>query len=228
MDACLMGHLEVFDMLAPHARYAVASQETEPALGWAYASFLQSLTANPDMDGAELSRAIVESYIQDDERIVDDQARAELPGAGLANGGLFDMLGGPSAEDVARQMEQNITLTAVDLAAMPALIGAVDDLALGLQGANQRDVAKARSYAQSYTSIFGREVPPSYLDLGNFVQMLRQVSSNKALTQAGERVMAALSQAVIAEKHGPQKARRDRRFGLLPQLPAIWNARSRP
>ena len=40
MDACLMGQLEVLTALAPHARYAVASQETEPALGWAYARFL--------------------------------------------------------------------------------------------------------------------------------------------------------------------------------------------
>ena len=43
MDACLMGHLEVFSALAPHARYAVASQETEPALGWAYTGFLDEL-----------------------------------------------------------------------------------------------------------------------------------------------------------------------------------------
>ena len=50
MDACLMGQLEVFSALAPHARYAVASQETEPALGWAYTSFLETLTQNPDAD----------------------------------------------------------------------------------------------------------------------------------------------------------------------------------
>ncbi len=39
MDACLMGHLEVMSALAPHAYYTVVSQETEPALGWAYTSF---------------------------------------------------------------------------------------------------------------------------------------------------------------------------------------------
>jgi hypothetical protein len=41
LDACLMSHLEVYAALAPHANYAVASQETEPALGWAYAGFLE-------------------------------------------------------------------------------------------------------------------------------------------------------------------------------------------
>ena len=47
MDACLMGQLEVFSALAPHARYAVTSQETEPSLGWAYTSFLDTLTKIP-------------------------------------------------------------------------------------------------------------------------------------------------------------------------------------
>jgi len=35
MDACLMGQLEVLSALEPHARYAITSEETEPALGWA-------------------------------------------------------------------------------------------------------------------------------------------------------------------------------------------------
>jgi hypothetical protein len=84
MDACLMGHLEVFSALAPHARYAVASQETEPSLGWAYAAFLRELRANPEMGGADLGRAIVSSYIEEDQRIVDNQARAEFAGGGAS------------------------------------------------------------------------------------------------------------------------------------------------
>ena len=86
MDACLMGQLEVLTALAPHARYAVISEETEPSLGWAYTSFLGDLQANPDMSGAELSSSIVESYIQDDQRIVDEQARAGFLAPGLAPG----------------------------------------------------------------------------------------------------------------------------------------------
>ena len=78
LDACLMGHLEVLDALAPHVRYAVLSQETEPSLGWAYSSFLGTLAQNTGMDGAELGRAIVSSYIQDDQLIVDDQARTTM------------------------------------------------------------------------------------------------------------------------------------------------------
>ena len=60
-DACLMGQLEVMSAIAPHAQYAVASAETEPAIGWGYAGFLRALTENPSMTGRELSSAIVDS-----------------------------------------------------------------------------------------------------------------------------------------------------------------------
>ena len=49
LDACLMGHVEVMTALAPHARYSVLSQETEPALGWAYASFLDAFQAEANL-----------------------------------------------------------------------------------------------------------------------------------------------------------------------------------
>jgi len=207
MDACLMGHLEVFSALAPHARYAVASQETEPALGWAYTGFLEALVRNPDMDGADLGRWIVESYIEEDQRIVDDQARAELLSRGSPLGGLFGLLGGggPTAEQLAQQMGQGITLTAIDLAAMPELVDSVNELAFILQDATQPVVARARTYAQSFTSVFGRDVPPSYIDLGHFVALLKKESGSRDVAQAADGVLASLSKAVVAEKHGPKK-----------------------
>jgi len=205
MDACLMGHLEVFSALAPHARYAVASQEVEPALGWAYTGFLQALSDNPDMGGADLARLIVASYIQDDQRIVDDQARAEFLRQGSPMGGLFGILGAASAEQVAQQMAQGSTLTAVDLAALPGLMDSVNELAFSLQSAGQPDVARARTYAQTFTSVFGSDVPPSYIDLGHFAQLLKEASANADVAQAADRVLASLDGAVIAEKHGAKK-----------------------
>jgi hypothetical protein len=204
MDACLMGHLEVFSALAPHARYAVASQETEPALGWAYTSFLGALKADPDMDGAAVGQAIVDSYIDTDQRIVDDQARAELLQRGAPMGGLLGA-SRVTAAQLAEQMARNITLTAIDLAAMPELMDSVNELSFVLQGESQPIVARARTYAQSFTSIFGKKVPPSYIDLGNFVQLLKRDSANPRVDQAADRVLASLDQAVIAERHGPNK-----------------------
>lgn len=205
MDACLMAQIEVFSALAPHAHYAVASQETEPALGWAYTSFLQALNENPDVDGGELGRLIVESYIQEDQRIRDDQARADFLRQGSPMGGLFGMLSSPSADQIARQLEDSITLTAIDLEAMPSLVNSVNDLATALATIDQAPVAQARTYAQSFTSIFGANVPASYIDLGNFAQLLIRQSGSEAVSAASDQVLAALGKAIIAEKHGPKK-----------------------
>jgi len=206
MDACLMGHIEVLSALAPYARYAVVSQETEPALGWAYAGFLSELQKNPSMTGAELGKYIVSSYIQQDERIVDDQQRAELSRQGSPMGGLWGSMGAISAAEMARQMGRDITLAAVDLSAVPALVDHVNQLAFALQGATQNEVARARTYTQSFTSVFGQGTPPSYIDLGHFAQLLKQTRAGAAVNQAADGVLAALGQAVIAEKHGSGKA----------------------
>jgi len=205
LDACLMGQLEVFSALAPHARVAVASEEVEPALGWAYTGFLSELSQNPDLSAADLGRLIVETYIDGDQRIVDNQARQEMLRQGGGMGGMFGLFGEVSSSSLARQMGQDSTLTAVDLAAIPALVDEVNQFAYVLQGASQAQVARARSYAQSFTSIFGSKVPPSYIDLGNFARLLINESGDQAVVQAGERVLSALGQAVIAEKHGPKK-----------------------
>jgi len=206
MDACLMGHLEVYAALAPHARYAVTSQETEPSLGWAYAAFLDELVANPAMGGADLGEAIVNTYIQDDQRIVDNQARAELVGRGSIMNSLFGAASLPSADQVSQQMLPNITLAAVDLSVIPDLMEGFNDLAYAMQEANQRDIAQARSYAQSFTSIFGSQVPPSYIDLGHFAQLAGRTSGQRNVGEASNRVLQLIGQAVLVERHGKNKS----------------------
>jgi len=64
-DACLMATIDVAALCAGYADYMVASQETEPALGWKYNGWLWALAENTGMDGAELGRAICDSYYQD-------------------------------------------------------------------------------------------------------------------------------------------------------------------
>jgi hypothetical protein len=203
MDACLMGQVEVLAALAPHARVAVVSEETEPSLGWAYTSFLGDLNANPGMSGAELGQRIVDSYIQDDQRIVDDQARLEWVGRGSP---LSSLYGAPTAGQVRQQIERGITLTAVDLEQVPALLERLNELSNALQAARQSGVAKARGYAQAYTSIFGSKVPPSYIDLGNFAKLLQKEANNPAVSAAAGDLLQAIDAAVIAEKHGPEKS----------------------
>jgi len=199
-DACLMGQLEPLSALAPYAKVAVASEEVEPSLGWAYASFLQDLSDNPGMSAADLGRAIVESYITHDGRIVNDAARRVFVEE------AYGFTGRTTAAEVAEALSQDITLSAVDLTALSELNVAFNDLAVALAKVDQKGVAKARSYAQSFESIFGDKLPASYLDLGHFAGLIQQVYKGDAdVTAATRRLLTALEQAVIAEKHGPKR-----------------------
>jgi hypothetical protein len=204
MDACLMGHVEVMSALEPHARYAVFSQETEPSVGWAYASFLESLKQNPAMNGDQLGQLIVRSYIEEDQRIVDDQARAEFVGRGSPMGGLFGS-GGPTAAQLIQQIGSASTLTAVDLSVMPELTAGLNDFSYALSGVDQRIVAQARTYAQSFTSVFGSNVPASYIDLAHFAKLLVRNIDDANLANAANRLLSAMDQSIIAEKHGAKK-----------------------
>jgi len=193
-DACLMGQLEVMSAIAPHARFAVGSEETEPSLGWAYASFLSALNENTAMSGGELGRDIVSSYLSQDFRITDDNARNVFAG------------GNYSAESVAADLIKGSTLSVVDLTTVQDLNAAVNELAVALTGVDQNLVAEARTYAQSYESIFGDEVPPSYIDLGHFVELLLSTIDNPTVTQAAQNVQSALAKTVIGEMHGDEKS----------------------
>ena len=72
-DACLMSSLELADAFAPYANYMIASQETEPGWGWNY-EFLSSLS-EPDMNGARLSREIIDTYMEYSEAVFAEDSR---------------------------------------------------------------------------------------------------------------------------------------------------------
>ncbi len=206
LDACLMSDLAVYTMLEPYARYAVASQETEPGIGWAYTSFLQNLVDNPGIDGADLGNLIVDSYVREDQRLIDDRARADFlsqsnPMASFFGGGSV-----MSAAQLQAQLERDITLTAVDLGQIPHLNQAVNDLAYALQGEKQNYVAKVRTNAQSYTSVWGSDVQPSYLDLGHLTRLLINENISVNTISKADRVQSAIASTVIAEKHGQRKS----------------------
>jgi pSer/pThr/pTyr-binding forkhead associated (FHA) protein len=198
-DACLMGQIEVFSMLAPYAHYAIASEELEPAIGWAYTGFLNDLKANPDMDGGELGTAIVRNYIYQDQRVINDEARGQW---------LMDRGFGPdeySAQDVAEALSVDVTLSVIDLAALSNLHQALNGFAQAMTSVDQNDIAAARSYARSYESAFGEDVPPSFIDLGHFVQLVQTETGDANIASAASNLLAAINQAVIAEMHGPDR-----------------------
>ncbi len=197
-DACLMGMLEVYTTLTPHARYAVASEEVEPALGWAYAGFLSQLSANPAMNGADLGRAIVNSYIAQDQRILDATARRQL----LKENDMDESLDSPS---VVKEFSVDVTLAAVDLNAIPALNQSVNQLSTQLAGLERSKITGARANAQSFENAFDDSAASPYIDLGHFVKLLRSQSGSAAVKPAADAVLAAIGKAVVAQRHGPER-----------------------
>ena len=61
-DACLMATAETALMLDPYADYMVASEETEPGIGWFYTNWLTKLGANTSMSTLELGKLIIDDY----------------------------------------------------------------------------------------------------------------------------------------------------------------------
>ena len=62
-DACLMATLETALMLAPYADYMIASEETEPGVGWYYTNWLTKLGSNTSMPTIEIGKNIVDDFV---------------------------------------------------------------------------------------------------------------------------------------------------------------------
>ena len=62
-DACLMATLETGLMLDNYADYMIASEETEPGIGWYYTDWLNRLSANPGMPTVQIGKNIVDGFI---------------------------------------------------------------------------------------------------------------------------------------------------------------------
>ena len=63
-DACLMATAENALMLTKHADYMIASEETEPGVGWYYTNWLTSLSKNSSMPTIEIGKEIIDDFIE--------------------------------------------------------------------------------------------------------------------------------------------------------------------
>ncbi len=62
-DACLMATAENALMLSKYADYMLASEETEPGIGWYYTNWLSQLSANTSISTPELSKIIIDDFV---------------------------------------------------------------------------------------------------------------------------------------------------------------------
>ncbi|MBQ6216995.1 MAG: hypothetical protein IJK53_06375 [Erysipelotrichaceae bacterium] len=62
-DACLMATTETALMLSEHADYMIASEESEPGIGWYYTNWLSKLSQNTSMPTVELGKNIADDFV---------------------------------------------------------------------------------------------------------------------------------------------------------------------
>ena len=62
-DACLMATAETALMLNEHADYMIASEETEPGIGWYYTNWLTKLSKDTSMPTVDIGKNIVDDFI---------------------------------------------------------------------------------------------------------------------------------------------------------------------
>ena len=62
-DACLMATTENALMLSAYGDYMIASEETEPGVGWYYTNWLTKLSANTSMSTLDIGKNIVDDFV---------------------------------------------------------------------------------------------------------------------------------------------------------------------
>ena len=62
-DACLMATAETALMLDNYADYMIASEETEPGIGWYYTDWLTKLGSNTSMSTLDIGKNIVDDFV---------------------------------------------------------------------------------------------------------------------------------------------------------------------
>lgn len=172
-DMCLMGQLEVFQTIAPYARYGIGSQENEPGPGWFYV-FLDELVKNPAMDGATLSTHVIDYFNYYFEEI---WQYGDLYGLGAV-----DL---SRSNDVRRAVNQfaNVVRSNPQAVLSP--------------------IADARNNTLSYGGFDDPQYYDvwSSVDLYRFAELLSGISTSTALQQASQGLMQAVDSFVVHERH---------------------------
>ena len=73
-DCCLMATLENALMLTQHADYLIASEESEPGIGWFYTNWLSKLSGNTSMATTEIGKNIIDDFVSTSATQVPSQA----------------------------------------------------------------------------------------------------------------------------------------------------------
>ena len=177
-DACLMATIDVADACDEFADYLVASEEFEPGCGWSYDAFMEKLTENTSINGAELGKIICDSYYEGCSEILQEDA-ATL-----------------SVVDLSKIPE---LVKAYDSAGAEALImaGSSDD------SSYFNEVARCAYSSENYGGNNDSEGYTNMVDISDFIN---NSMKEELLPASGERVLTALDNAVIYKVNGPLRS----------------------
>ena len=64
-DACLMATVETGLMLSNHSDYMIASEETEPGIGWYYTNWLTSLSNDTSKSTLDFGQIIIDDFVSE-------------------------------------------------------------------------------------------------------------------------------------------------------------------
>jgi hypothetical protein len=172
-DMCLMAQMEVFETIAPYARYSVASEESEPGAGWFYV-FLDELVKNPAMDGAEVGKQVVDYFMYFLREVVGDKDVYELASVDLSQGiALIDALD---------------QFTSVVQANPQAALSPIAD-------ARNNTISYGGNDDPQYFDVW------SSIDLYRFAELLNGITTDAQLQQAAQGIMQAVNSFVLYQDH---------------------------
>ncbi len=178
-DACLMASIEILNHVYPYGNYMVLSEELVPSWGWDYTTILNGLNSSSGMNGAFLGKLIVDSYVQSSKRASEER--------GLAT-------------------NRDITMSVLDLNAVPQLINRTIDLAnaMGTQ-ITDHDSAISLSRVIDFTENYGQSTTGSsgLVDLYDLTTNLR--NAFPSLSPQIEALQKSISNAVIYNSRGDAK-----------------------
>ncbi|MFI3175506.1 MAG: clostripain-related cysteine peptidase [Bacillota bacterium] len=173
-DACLMATLDTAYIFSDLAKYMVASEELEPALGWNYTGLAGAMADDPDILPVNLGIAICDSYYE-------------------------------ACED--EDMEQDITLSVVDLAKVGGVISAFDQFGItALETATNQsnffnELGKVAKDTENYGGNNRRDGYTNMLDLGDFALQMSDMMPTEA-----DNLFHAVGNSVVYAVNGPLRS----------------------
>ena len=186
-DACLMATVENGIMLSQYADYMIASEETEPGVGWYYTNWLTKLGSNPSMPTVEIGKLIADDFVAVCARqcrgqgttlsVVDlAELQATVPSELTAfSRGTNDLIQNQeyqtvsSARSKTREFAQSTRIDQIDLVHFANNLGTSEakSLAKTLQGA-----VKYNRTGGSITNAYGLSIYFPYKRTGKVAQMV--------------------------------------------------------